>query len=82
MTDASLIALFVRPLNQLRIPYLVTAGIASVVYGEPRLTRDIDLVINGATLGCSPSWRGTRRWRCGRAAVSPAAHRPGQRNGR
>jgi len=46
MTDPSLIALFVRPLNQLRIPYLVTGGVASVVYGEPRLTRDIDLVID------------------------------------
>lgn len=45
MTDPSLIALFVRPLNQLRVPYLVTGGVASVVYGEPRLTRDIDLVI-------------------------------------
>lgn len=45
MTDASLIALFVRPLNRLRIPYLVTGAVASVVYGEPRLTRDIDLVI-------------------------------------
>ncbi|MDO8667351.1 MAG: nucleotidyl transferase AbiEii/AbiGii toxin family protein [Gemmatimonadales bacterium] len=45
MTDASLISLFVRPLNQLRIPYLVTGGVASVVYGEPRFTRDIDLVI-------------------------------------
>ena len=45
VTDTSLIALFVRPLNQLRIPYLVTGGVASVVYGEPRFTRDIDLVI-------------------------------------
>jgi hypothetical protein len=45
MTDPSLIALFVRPLNQLRIPYLVTGGVASVIYGEPRFTRDIDLVI-------------------------------------
>jgi hypothetical protein len=45
MTDASLISLFVRPLNRLSIPYLVTGGVASVVYGEPRLTRDIDLVI-------------------------------------
>jgi len=45
MTDASFISLFVRPLNRLRIPYLVTGGVASVVYGEPRLTRDIDLVI-------------------------------------
>ncbi len=45
MTDPSLISLFVRPLNLLRIPYLVTGGVASVVYGEPRFTRDIDLVI-------------------------------------
>lgn len=45
MTDASLISLFVRPLNQLRIPYMVTGGVAAVVYGEPRFTRDIDLVI-------------------------------------
>lgn len=45
MTEASLISLFVRPLNLLRIPYLVTGGVASVVYGEPRMTRDIDLVI-------------------------------------
>jgi hypothetical protein len=45
VTDASLIALFVRPLNLLRIPYLVTGGVASVVYGEPRFTRDIDLVV-------------------------------------
>ena len=45
MTGPSLISLFVRPLNELRIPYLVTGGVASVIYGEPRLTRDIDLVV-------------------------------------
>jgi len=45
VTEPSLISLFVRPLNQLRIPYLVTGGVASVVYGEPRMTRDIDLLI-------------------------------------
>ena len=45
MTDPSLIGLFVRPLNELRIPYLITDGVASVIYGEPRFTRDIDLVI-------------------------------------
>lgn len=46
MTDPdSLVALFVRPLQQLRIPYLITGGVASVIYGEPRFTRDIDLVI-------------------------------------
>ena len=46
MTDLSLVSLFVRPLNQLGIPYMVTGGVASVVYGEPRFTRDIDLVID------------------------------------
>ncbi len=46
MTDPSLISLFVRPLNQLGVPYLVTGGVATVIYGEPRLTRDIDLVID------------------------------------
>lgn len=45
MTDPSLVALFVRPLNRLHLPYMVTGGVASVVYGEPRFTRDIDLVI-------------------------------------
>jgi hypothetical protein len=45
MTDPSLISLFVRPLNQLRIPYLITGAVASVIYGEPRFTRDIDLVV-------------------------------------
>lgn len=45
MTDPSLISLFVRPLNQLRIPYMVTGGVASVIYGEPMFTPDIDLVI-------------------------------------
>lgn len=45
MTDASLVSLFVRPLNRLRIPYMVTGGVAAVVYGEPRFTRDIDLVV-------------------------------------
>ena len=46
MTDPDLIALFVRPLTRLRIPYLVTGGVAAVIYGEPRLTRDIDLVLD------------------------------------
>lgn len=46
MNDPDLISLFVQPLNRLRIPYLVTGGVAAVIYGEPRLTRDIDLVLD------------------------------------
>ena len=45
MTEPGLIALFVAPLNRAGIPYVVTGGVASVIYGEPRLTRDIDLVL-------------------------------------
>ncbi len=30
-------------LERLKIPYLVTGSIASMAYGEPRLTNDIDI---------------------------------------
>lgn len=46
MEESSLTALFVRPLNALDIPYLVTGGVAAIIYGEPRFTRNIDLVIS------------------------------------
>ncbi len=46
MTPApSLIELFVAPLNRARLEYMVTGGLAAVVYGHPRLTLDVDLVI-------------------------------------
>lgn len=41
----SLISLFVSPLNRLGVEYMVTGGLASVIYGQPRLTLDIDLVL-------------------------------------
>ncbi len=41
----SLIGLFVAPLNRAGIEYMVTGGLAAVVYGHPRLTLDVDLVI-------------------------------------
>lgn len=45
VTDPDLIGLFVEPLERLSIPYMITGGVASVVYGDPRFTRDIDLVV-------------------------------------
>lgn len=30
--------------EKLHIPYLVTGSVASMAYGEPRLTNDIDIV--------------------------------------
>jgi hypothetical protein len=41
----SLVSLFVAPLNRASIEYMVTGGLAAVVYGHPRLTLDVDLVL-------------------------------------
>ena len=40
-----LVSLFVPPLNRLGLVYAVTGAVASIVYGEPRLTTDIDILI-------------------------------------
>lgn len=37
---------FIAPLELIDIPYFVTGSIASIFYGEPRLTHDIDIVIH------------------------------------
>jgi hypothetical protein len=39
------IDLFVGPLERLAVPYMVTGSIASMLYGEPRLTVDLDIVV-------------------------------------
>ena len=41
----SLVGLFIAPLNRTGIEYMATGGLAAVVYGHPRLTLDVDLVI-------------------------------------
>jgi hypothetical protein len=41
----SLLPLFVGPLNRLGLEYMVTGSAASMAYGEPRLTLDVDLVV-------------------------------------
>ena len=45
MPEPDLIELFVRPLNQLGIHYLVSGSVAAMLYGEPRVTHDIDLIV-------------------------------------
>jgi hypothetical protein len=44
----SLVGLFIAPINRAGIDYMVTGGLAAVVYGHPRLTLDVDLVIRFA----------------------------------
>jgi hypothetical protein len=36
---------FVKPLERLGVPYCITGSVAASVYGEPRLTADIDVVL-------------------------------------
>jgi hypothetical protein len=45
MQERSLVSLFVGPLNRAKIEYMVTGGLAAVIYGHPRLTLDIDVVL-------------------------------------
>ncbi len=45
MQDPDLISLFVTPLENAGITYMITGSIASSIYGEPRNTLDIDLVV-------------------------------------
>ncbi len=46
MQEPNLFLIFAGRLNKLGIPYMITGSVASVIYGEPRLTHDIDIVID------------------------------------
>jgi len=45
VTEPDLVGLFVAPLESLGLDYMITGGVASVIYGDPRFTRDIDLIL-------------------------------------
>lgn len=45
MQDPDFIQLFVAPLEAAGINYMITGSVASSIYGEPRNTLDIDLVV-------------------------------------
>lgn len=48
-----LIELFIRPLEKVGVEYMITGGVAAVIYGDPRFTRDVDLVLELDTAGSS-----------------------------
>ena len=37
---------FTREFDALRLPYMITGGVAAIFYGEPRFTVDIDIVLD------------------------------------
>lgn len=45
MPEHNLFQIFISRLNTIGIRYMVTGAVTSIVYGEPRLTHDIDLVV-------------------------------------
>jgi hypothetical protein len=43
--EADLLHLFVHPLTEAGISYLVSGSMAAMLYGEPRVTHDVDLIV-------------------------------------
>jgi hypothetical protein len=46
MAQPDFFSLFLRPLNSIDARYMITGAVASTIYGEPRLTQDIDVVLD------------------------------------
>ena len=45
MPETSLFLMFTRRFNALGLPYMVSGSVAVIIYGEPRLTHDVDLIV-------------------------------------
>lgn len=45
MSEADLFLVFAKKFNALGVRYMVTGSVAGVLYGEPRVTHDVDVVI-------------------------------------
>jgi hypothetical protein len=46
MQEPNLFGIYTEILSKNRIDYFVTGSVATIVYGEPRMTHDIDLIIS------------------------------------
>ncbi|HXI54408.1 MAG TPA: hypothetical protein VNH84_23000, partial [Candidatus Saccharimonadales bacterium] len=80
MPEPELSLLFIRPLNRIGVRYLVRGSVAAILYGEPRLTHDVDFVVflrpEDVSRRCSRLWRALWRpdtiWaRLGNTRLSP-----------
>lgn len=45
MQPHDLLSIFIVPLEQSGFDYMVTGSVATTLYGEPRMTHDVDLVL-------------------------------------
>lgn len=46
MPQTDIFVVFTERLEAAGIPYMVSGAVASIIYGEPRLTNDIDLIVH------------------------------------
>ena len=46
MNQQEFFSKILKTLDKLNIPYMVSGSVGSMLYGEPRLTNDIDIVID------------------------------------
>lgn len=46
MPTPDLVSTFLRPLNRADVQYMITGSVAATIYGEPRFTQDIDIVLS------------------------------------
>ena len=49
MWTPDLVSTFLRPLNRAGVSYMVTGSVAATIYGEPRFTQDVDIVLSLST---------------------------------
>jgi hypothetical protein len=45
MPEANLFLMFTKRFNALGVSYMVSGSVAVIIYGEPRLTHDVDLIV-------------------------------------
>lgn len=45
MEEKKVFQKMIKVIEELNIPYMITGSVASILYGEPRFTNDIDIVI-------------------------------------
>jgi len=50
MLELNEIAIFMQRLNEIGVNYMICGPVASIFYGEPRMTHDVDLVLEVSTL--------------------------------
>ncbi len=46
MQELELSLRFIKPMHKIGLDYMVTGSVAAMIYGEPRFTQDVDIVID------------------------------------